>query len=117
MIAQCAAAFINLPAEFIDNELEISFQDVLRFFDLDRINLMEFSGGTGKMHLLSTRGTKSSLPSTDSQQLPWTYEQLMQGKPILVSSLDDLPAQANDSLDYLKAHGIRLNRGVSSHPR
>jgi PAS domain S-box-containing protein len=110
LIAHCAAAFINLPAELVNNEIEILFQEVLEFFDLDRINLFEFSAGTGKLRLLCTRfTTSSSLPSQsiDLRQFPWNVVQMQQGTPILIAGPDDLPPDAAPLVDYLKNNGIR----------
>jgi PAS domain S-box-containing protein len=110
LIARCAAAFINLPAELFNNELEISFQEVLEFFDLDRINLFEFSPVAGKLRLACTRGTVCSPPPLemiDLHQLPWTADQFQQGAPILATSLDDLPPEATALRGYLKAYDIR----------
>ena len=79
LTANCAASFINLPGELVDNEIEISFQEVLEFFDLDRINLFEFSPGGGKLRLLCTRGTVSSPPpaeAIDEDRMPWFTGQL-----------------------------------------
>ena len=109
LIARCAAAFINLPRELVDKEIEISFQEVLEFFDLDRINLFEFSAGTGKLSLLCTRGTVSSplpLEVIDLHELPWLAGQLREGAPVLVASLADLPAEATALRNYLKMHAV-----------
>ncbi len=109
LIANCAAAFINLPGELVDNEIEISFQEVLGFFGLDRINLFEFNPGVGKLRLLCTRGTVSSPPPAediDEDQMPWFTGQLRQGEPVLISSLADMPPEAMALKDYLKGNGI-----------
>ena len=109
LIANCAAAFINLPAEFVGSEIEILFQDVLEFFELDRIKLFEFSAGTGKLRLLCARGATASAPLTiiDLQKLNWAAKQLTQGTVVLVSDLDDLPPEASEVVDYLGAQGVR----------
>ena len=110
LIAHCAAAFINLPAELVNNEIEVLFQEVLEFFDLDRINLFDFSTGTGKLRLLCTRFTTSSsfpMQSIDLRQFQWNAVQMQQGTPILIASPDDLPPEAAPLVDYLKNNGIR----------
>jgi hypothetical protein len=110
LIANCAATFINLPAEFVVNEIEISLQEVLEFFDLDRINLFEFTPGAEKVRLLCTRGTASAPPPLevlDPDQFPWLVSQLRQGMPILVGSLAELPQEAGSLTDYLKSNDVR----------
>ena len=106
LIANCAAAFINLPGELVDNEIEISFQEVLEFFDLDRINLFEFTPGAGKLRLLCTRGSPPPAAVIDEDQMPWFTGQLRQGEPVLVANLADMPPEAMALKDYLKSNGI-----------
>jgi PAS domain S-box-containing protein len=108
LIASCAAALIDLPAELIDNEIEILFEEILEFFNLDRISLFEFSPGVENLRLLCTRGTVSSRPPVDIDlyQLPWLASQLQQGLPTLVAGLADLPQEATALKEYLRSNGI-----------
>ncbi len=110
LLAQVAAAFINLPAQLVNLEIEKSLQRLLEFFQLDRTGLFEFSGPTAQLRLLAFRGAPDvdRPPAVfDLRQLPWTVAQLLQGKPIVVSRLNDLPEEATELRKLLKDQGIR----------
>jgi PAS domain S-box-containing protein len=110
LVAQFAAGLINLPAERINAELEKSFQRLLEFFDLDRISLSEFSLGTAQLRLLCYRATPGVEPPPqviDLRQLPWTSSQVMQGMPMVISHLGQLPDEAGELKESLRARGVQ----------
>lgn len=110
LIAQLAAAFINLPAELVNAEIESSFQQLLEFFDLDRISLFEFSAGTTRLRLLCSRTSRGveQIPSViNLAQLPWTASQILRGTPIVASHLGELPEEASALKEVLRASGVQ----------
>ena len=110
LVAQFAAGLIDLPAERVNAELERSFQQLLEFFDLDRISLSEFSPGTAHLRLLCYRAIPGVEPPPqviDLRQLPWTTSRVLQGTPMVVSHLDQLPGEAHELKERLRARGVR----------
>jgi len=110
LIAELAAAFVNLPVEPINAEIERLFQQLLEFFDLDRISLFEFSPGAAQLRLLCSRATTGIEQSpllVDLHHLPWAASQLLRGKAIVASHLGDLPAEASALKEILRARGVR----------
>jgi PAS domain S-box-containing protein len=110
LMAQLAAAFVNVPVEPINSEIERSFQRLLEFFDLDRISLFEFSVGTAQLRLLCSRtatGVEQPPPFLDLHHLPWATSQLLRGKAIVASHLGDLPEEASQLWEVLRARGVR----------
>jgi PAS domain S-box-containing protein len=110
LIAEVAAALVDLRAEPIYAAIEWSFERMLGFFDLDRIALFEFSIGTAQLRLLCFRaatGVAQSPPFLDLHHLPWTTSQLMRGNAIVISHLSDLPEEASELREVLRAHGVR----------
>lgn len=110
LFAQLAAAFVNLPAELVNAEIEESFQRLLEFFDLDQISLFEFSAETAQLRLLcfrATSGVEQPPPLLDLHQLPWTASQILPGTPIAVSHLGELPEEAVALRKIMIAHGVR----------
>lgn len=110
LVGQLAAAFINLPAELVNAEMERSFQRLLEFFDLDRISLFEFSAGKTQLRLLCARssiGVEQPPAVFDLHQLPWTAAQILGGAPIVASHLGQLPEEASELKKVLRAHGVR----------
>ncbi len=110
LVANLAAAFMNLPQERVDAESERSLQRLLEFLDLDRISLFEFSPEKLQLRLLCARssiGVEQSPPIFDLHQYPWTAAQILQGMPIVASSLGQLPEDASELKDLLRASGVR----------
>jgi PAS domain S-box-containing protein len=110
LFAQLAAAFINLPAELVNAEIEESFQRLLEFFNLDQISLFEFSAETAQLRLLcfrTTTGVEQPPLLLDLHQLPWTASQMLRGTPIVASHLDDLPEEASELRKVMRARGVR----------
>jgi PAS domain S-box-containing protein len=109
LIAACAAAFIKLPPALVDNEIEILFQRLLEFFDLDLIKLFQFAPETGTLRLLCARrsaGVEQPPVSVDLRQLQWAEKQFQQGESVLVHSVDQLPPEAGTFETYLRSNGI-----------
>jgi PAS domain S-box-containing protein len=110
LIAELAAVFMNLPQEGVDTESERSLQRLLELLDLDRMSLFEFSAERSLLRLLCARssvGVEQSPAIFDLRQYPWAAAQILQGLPIVSSSLDQLPEEASELKDVLRASGVR----------
>jgi hypothetical protein len=85
LTAQLSAAFINLPTELVDAEIERGFQHLLDFFHIDRISLFEVSDTTllRLQHLCSSPGMASPPSKLDLTQMPEVLSLLIEGKPLL----------------------------------
>jgi PAS domain S-box-containing protein len=110
LLAELAAAFINLPGEKVDAEYERSFPRLLEFLDIDRVSLFEFSAEKAQLRLLCARssiGVEQPPAIFDLHHYPWTATQILRGIPILASHLDQLPEEAGALRDVLRASGVR----------
>ena len=106
LIAELAAAFINLPEEQFATEVERSFQRVLEFFNLDRVSLFEFSGETLRLRLLCTRTSTGINQPPAVVDVPRAASQLLQGAPVVVSRLSQLPDEAAPLREVLRDSGV-----------
>ena len=110
LVAQLAAAFINLPAELVNLEIERSFQRLLEFFDLDRISLFEYSAETTQLRLLcfrATSGGEQPPPFLDLHTLSWPASQILRGTSIVASNLSELPEEAGALKELLRVLEVR----------
>ena len=106
LIAELAAAFINLPEEEFTTEIEKSFQRVLEFFDLDRVSLFDFSGQTLRLRLLCARTSTGINQPPGVVEVPRAASQLLQGTPVVVSRLSQLPDEAGPLREVLGNNGV-----------
>jgi PAS domain S-box-containing protein len=110
LVTQIAEAFINLPAELVGAELDRSFQQLLNFFNFDRISLFESSARMSRLRRLysqSVAGVEPSPAAIDLRHLPWVASQIMMGNMILVSNLSQLPEEAGELKQILRDIGSR----------
>ena len=110
LVAQLAAAFINLPAELVNQEIEKSFQRMLDFFELDRISLFEYSAERAQLRLLCFRvtpGAEQPPSFVDLPTLSWTGSQILRGAPVVISSVNELPEDASALREVLRAVSTR----------
>ena len=108
LTAQLSAAFINLPAELVDVEIEHGFQHLLDFFHIDRISLFEVTDITllRLQHLCSSPGMASPPPKLDLTQMPEVLSLLTEGKPIVVSSTQELPDHESTLKEFVQRMGV-----------
>jgi PAS domain S-box-containing protein len=109
LVAQFAAGLINRPAEFVDAEIDQSFQRLLEFFELDRISVFHVSAEAEQLRLLHTRTTAGITPPPpviDLNKLPRTATQIREGKTIVISSLGQPTEEAIELSEFLRARGI-----------
>src|SRR5579863_2105290 len=110
VIAEFAAAFINVPPELVSREIAGSFHRLLEFFDLDRVSMFDFSSETPRLRLLSVRpttGINEPPPVVDLAQLSRTSSQVLRSRPMVISHLDQLAVDVSELKDYLSARGVR----------
>lgn len=110
LIAQLAAAFISLPAELVNEEIERAFSHLLQFFDLDRISLFEFSTETAELRPLCSRtvpGIEHPPSLIDLARLKWAVSHKLCDTLIQASHLDDLPEEAGELKRVMSACGVR----------
>jgi PAS domain S-box-containing protein len=112
LIANLSVKFINLPAEEIDAEIEDAQCCVCQCLCLDVSALWQWSaespGNLALTHLYRSLEGPPAAASMDAKEyFPWCLEQLLAGKVIAVSSLEELPAEANRDRESWQHFGIK----------
>jgi PAS domain S-box-containing protein len=112
LLADISARFVNLPADQIDNEIEGAMHDVCDFLDLDLSALWQWSGETSGFftmtHLHRPLGGPPAPERMNAQEYyPWSLQQVMAGKVIALSSIDDAPAEAARDKEVWRHYGIK----------
>jgi signal transduction histidine kinase len=108
LTAQLSAAFINLPAELVDVEIERGFRHLLDFFHIDRISVFEVTDTSllRLQHLCSSPCMASPPPKLDLTQMPEVLSLLTEGKPIVVSTAQELPAHESALKEFVQRMGV-----------
>lgn len=121
LLSDISARFVNLPASDLDREIRDAQRRICEALDLDRSSLWQLSGPERGTLLLTHIYDKPSaadeayselspasdwlLRYADAPQtpadldagtfFPWTIEKIRHGETLVISRLDDLPAEAS----------------------
>ncbi len=112
LIADLSLKFINLPANEVDREIEDAQRRVCQCLGLDMCSLWQWSaespGFLALTHLYrSLQGPPTPDPMDAQEYFPWCLQQLLVGKVISASSIEDLPAEATRDKETCRHFGIR----------
>ena len=134
LLTDLSARFVNLPSDQVGSEIQHAQRHIVEALDLDRSALWEFSDREPGMLRLThhfragqavleqaDRGLMSSrdwvLRSTEAPPavlgmegrtfFPWITRQLSRGERIVVSNLDELPAEAAEDKEILHRVGTK----------
>lgn len=112
-MSELSASFINLPAALIDEVIERGLRCVVETLGIDRSSLTRLSPDTGQLHTTHTWVAEGLRPSPIIHWASDAFSILIAmgraGKPLVFSSLDELPPEA--AADRLSYQSI----GVRSH--
>ena len=98
LISGFSSKFISLPWTQIDEEIDNSLKTLVEFLKFERGTLLELSNSGDDLlvtHQYAQAGIRRTSGSYSSKEsVPWFHSQLMAGKTLILSSMDDLPAEA-----------------------
>src|SRR5512136_2333349 len=99
LIADLSSEFVNLPSCEVDRKIEDAQHRVCECLGLDLSALWQWSTETPSVLTLTHLYRAQEGPPTPARMdahdyFPWCQQQLLAGRVIAVSSLDELPAEA-----------------------
>ena len=112
LLSDISARFVNLPCEQIDREIEETQVRICGCLGIDRSAVCQISEtGQWDMHLTHHHQAPGGPPIPEDpvppNMFPWLVPRLMLGETVLVSSLDDLPAEAATDKESFRLIGTR----------
>jgi GAF domain-containing protein len=112
LLAEISTFFINLPADRIDNEIEIAQRRVCEFLNLDRSALFQVPDGEPDSMLLThVHQPPGSRPPPERMDVkdfwPWTLQKILGGETLTISTLTDLPAEADRDRESYILYGTK----------
>ncbi len=97
LISDLSSRFINLPAGEVDREIEDALRRVCDFLGIDFAVLWQWSGAAPVSSRPPTyyaqEGSRPPEPLRQ-EQFPWYRRQMLAGRMVAISSLEELPAEA-----------------------
>jgi formate hydrogenlyase transcriptional activator len=135
LLVEISACFVHLPTDQIDREIQDAQRRICECLGLDRSTLWQITdperGSLRLTHIHQALGDSpvrahadENLASSgdripqcpqwpmphlrfDAKELPWLLEQVKRGEPILISRIDDLPAEAEHDKELFRRFGTK----------
>ena len=115
-LARLSATFINLPSDQIDQEIESGLETIVTTLGTDRAGLAQLSAVDGELkitHSWSAPGIPPTPKGNLKDVFPWIFKEVQNGSKIVISRVEDLPAEAENERQYALA--VR-SAGHAHHP-
>ena len=105
-LARLSATFINLPSDQIDQEIESGLETIVTTLGTDRAGLAQLSAVDGELkitHSWSAPGIPPTFKGNLKDVFPWIFKEVQKGNRIVISRVEDLPAEAENERQYALA--------------
>jgi hypothetical protein len=112
LIADLSSKFVNLPAEDVDKEILEAQRGICECLGLDVAGLWQWSdkeGGSFLLsHLFSTdEGLRRPERASATEYFPWCQLQMLAGRTVVLSSMEEFPAEAAVDRETSRHFGIK----------
>ena len=111
-ITELSAAFVNLPADQVDQEIENGLRRIVAFLGIDRSTLSEFSDDQTHLratHSWAAEGIEPFPKALMEDLFPWFTAMLRRGEMMRVERHDELPDEAAREEQYSLGIGLKSN--------
>jgi len=111
--ADLSGRFIALPPERVDDEIRNALKEILKFFRIDRCNLLRFLPGESLFQVMHSADVSGVSPypvgtRRPASLYPWLVKKLSEQHGVVsFAGLEDLPAEAATDRQNLEKVGIR----------
>ena len=117
LLADLSARFVALSADQVDGAIEDAQRRVCELLGLDLSTLWQGSVGPPSLLTLThfyrrVDGPQPPEQMRASEYFPWTHQQLMAGKVVAVSSIEDVPAEAARDREMWRHFHVKTSLGI-----
>jgi PAS domain S-box-containing protein len=113
LVSEISGRFINLPADQVDDAIEDAQRHICAFLDLDLFVvwqwLNETPGVLTATHYYTTQEGFRQPTLLRLEDFPWFLKQLMAGRIVALSSLEEMPAEAAHDREVCRQLGVKSN--------
>ena len=113
LLAELSSRFVNVPAGEIDSEIEDAQRRICESLDLDLLAVWQLSNEAPVVLTATHYYTVQQGPQPPGllrqEDFPWFVKQLMAGRFVAISSLEEMPAEAARDREVCRQLGIKSN--------
>jgi len=111
LIADISSRFIGVPPGEVDREIDSALRRVCELFGLGLAVLWQWSDAVPVVitptHVCYVHDGPAPPGTPRQEEYPWIREQMLAGRMVAVSSLDELPAEAAGDREWARVAGIK----------
>jgi formate hydrogenlyase transcriptional activator len=111
LISDLSSRFINLPPAEVDREIEDALRRVCELLGIDFACLWQWSDpaahGLVPTHTYPSQGAPRTGEPVRQEDYPWSVQEVIAGRVISLSTLDDAPPEAAVDVDTCRRLGIK----------
>ena len=110
MLSDLSARFVKLPAEQIDLGITNGLKLIAEVLKIDRCAVAQLNQKKKELrisHAYSGEDIRSMPDLVINQQQPWLFEQLLQGKSVIMSNINELSPEAINEKEHCRLYGIK----------
>jgi formate hydrogenlyase transcriptional activator len=113
LLAEISSRFVNVPAGEVDCEIEDAQRRICESLDLDLLAVWQLSNEAPVVLTATHYYTVQQGPQPPGllrqEDFPWFIKQLMAGRFVAISSLEEMPAEAAQDREVCRQLGIKSN--------
>lgn len=110
-LAELSATFVNVPADYVDSEIESALRQIVEFLGIDRSGFGEITADGKQIeitHSYELPGVPTSPRCIVDDRLPWYAQRIWKGAAVHLTHLpDDLPPEAVNEREYCIQTGLK----------
>jgi signal transduction histidine kinase len=118
--AELSAAFVRIPADQVDDELDRWLERIVRALDIDRAGIAEFGPEGGQVHVTHQWTRPGLLPFPVGMNvttvLPWLVDRVRAGELTVLTREDDLPDEASQDRTVARNYQMKSNVTIPLKP-
>ncbi len=111
LVSDLSSSFINLPPGEVDHEIEDAMRRVCELLDIDLAILWQWSNAHPGLilptHFYPPPDARQPLEPMRQEQYPWARQELLAGRMVVVSSLENMPPEAAVDRETCRRFGIQ----------
>jgi PAS domain S-box-containing protein len=110
LLSDLSAAFVNLPVERIDEEIQRGMGRIATAMDIDRGTVLQFCDdgvGVNVTHAWAAEGLKHAPMGPLKGASTWVLEHVRQGEITAISRTASLPGRSDEEKAYCRREGIK----------
>lgn len=113
LLADLSAHFVNLPAAQVDDAIRDTQCRICEFLGLDLSVLWQWAGDDRSSliltHLYGDVAAPPVEPMAAKDFFPWCQREILAGRTIVVSSMDNLPPEAAQDVEAWRYYGVKTS--------